>query len=140
MIASASVSAAATVFGLTLMGGLWPFGGDDKPDARDTIGDMRQREYELKRAPIVEDGALFAREQYRIFLELSVNNPELQMEAMRRLGDLNLSAAEEAQFDGVDGGDQAFYAEAAKLYTALLESNPDYVDADRILYQLSRTL
>lgn len=139
MIASASVSAAATVFGLTLMGGLWPFGGDDKPDARDTIGDMRQREYELKRAPIVEDGALFAREQYRIFLELSVNNPELQMEAMRRLGDLNLSAAEEAQFDGVDGGDQAFYAEAAKLYIALLESNPDYVDADRILYQLSRT-
>jgi TolA-binding protein len=139
MIASASISAASMVLGLTLMGGLWPFGGGGKPDARDTIGDLRQHEYELKQAPIVEDGALFAREQYRIFLELSVNNPELQMEAMRRLGDLNLSAAETAQFDGPDGGDQGFYVEATKLYLALLESNPDYVHADRILYQLSRT-
>ena len=139
MIVYASVSAASMVMGLTLMGGFWPFGGGDAPDSRDSIGDLRQREYELKRSPIVEDGALFAREQYRIFLELSVDNPELQMEAMRRLGDLNLSAAEQAQFDGVTGGARAFYAEAAKLYVALLESNPDYVDADRILYQLSRT-
>jgi TolA-binding protein len=139
VIISASTSAASMVLGLTLMGGLWPFGGDEKPDASDTVGDLRQRDYELKRAPIVEDGALFAREQYRIFLELSVDNPELQMEAMRRLGDLNLSAAENAQFEGSDGVDQAFYAEAASLYVALLASNPDYVDADRILYQLSRT-
>jgi TolA-binding protein len=140
VIVSASISAATMVMSVTLMGGLWPFGGSDKPNPGDTISDLSQRQYELKRDPIVEDGALFAREQYRIFLELSVDNPELQMEAMRRLGDLNLSAAEKAQFDGVDGGvDQGFYAEAASLYLALLNSNPDYVAADRILYQLSRT-
>jgi TolA-binding protein len=139
VIVNASISAVSMMLGLTLTGGLWPFGGGDKTDSRDTIGDLRQHDYELKRAPVVDDGALFAREQYRIFLELSVDNPELQMEAMRRLGDLNLSAAEDAQFDGADGGEQVFYAEAAKLYIALLDSNPDYADADRILYQLSRT-
>jgi len=134
----ASAIASSMILSITLMGGLWPFGGDGEPDRRDTIGGLKQRDVELRQAPPVEDAATRAREQYRKFLELSDAHPSLQMEAMRRLGDLNLAAGEEANFEGFDA-DQGFYREAVKLYVALLESNPDYSHADRILYQLART-
>ena len=137
MITLGSVIAVSMVWGVTLMGGLWPFGGDKQPDSRDTIGGLEQRDIEFQDAPTVEDGGSLAREQYRIFLELSAGNPELQTEAMRRLGDLNLAAGEQAQFEGA-GDDQRFYTEAVTMYVALLESNPGYPGADRILYQLAR--
>ena len=126
------------VLGVALSGGLWPFGGDSGPDSQETIGDLEPRDVNLNHAPLVEDGAPLAREQYRKFLAIPDAHPDLRMEALRRLGDLSLAAAERAQFEGAET-DQAYYLEAIRLYIALLESNPDYRDADRILYQLARS-
>jgi len=131
-------AASSLVFGLALMGGLWPFGGDGQPSREATIDSLESQTLELKPAPTIQDASQLARDQYRLFLEVSKDNPELQREAMRRLGDLNLAAGEAEQYDGAISQDSGFYAEAVKLYTLLLESNPDYGDADRILYQLAR--
>ena len=129
----------AAVYGITLMGGLWPFGGDDDaPDGSGTIGALEEREIELKRDPVVPGGAASAREQYRQFLEISRDNPALQMEATRRLGDLNLVAGQDEELDVGPEAAAVYYAEAVQLYTALLESNPGYAGSDKILYQLSR--
>jgi len=131
-------AASSLVFGLALMGGLWPFGGDGQPSREATIDSLESQTLELKPAPTIQDASQLARDQYRLFLEVSKDNPGLQREAMRRLGDLNLAAGEAEQYDGAISQDSGFYAEAVKLYTLLLESNPDYGDADRILYQLAR--
>ena len=57
---------------LTLMGGLWPFGGgDDVVDTGNTIKSLEQKELQLKATPEVVDGATLAREQYREFLKLT---------------------------------------------------------------------
>ena len=93
MSTAAVVVTSSLVWSVTFMGGFWPF-GDAEPDDQTTIGNLEPHEVELVRTPIVEDGAPRAREQYRIFLELSDDYPELQMEAMRRLGDLNRAAGE----------------------------------------------
>ena len=129
----------ATFYGLTLMGGLWPFGGDDDPaKARDSIGQLETREVELKAEPSVTRGAASAREEYRRFLEISQDVPGLRMEAMRRLGDLSLVAGQDEEVEvGADAA-ATYYKEAVQLYTALLEANPDYAGRDKILYQLSR--
>jgi len=134
-----STLAVAAVCGLTLMGGIWPFGGDgDASDARGTIGTLEEREIELKRDPVVPGGEASVRDQYRQFLEISVDNPTLQMEATRRLGDLNLTAGQDQEIDVGPEAAAAYYAEAVQLYRSLLDSNPNYADTDKILYQLSR--
>lgn len=131
--------ALATLYGVTLMGGLWPFGGgDDEADPRGTIGKLEEREIELNTEVVVPGGAATAREQYRQFLEISKGNPAMQLEATRRLGDLNLIAGQDEEIDVSSESAAAYYAEAVQLYTALLESNPGYADTDKILYQLAR--
>ncbi len=126
------------VLGLTVMGGLWPFGGDERADRQDTIRSLEHRELELIPAPEASGSAALAREQYRLFLELSADYPTLQREAMRRLGDLNLEAGETKDLDGVADDAAGFYQQAIALYKALLAENPDYPDRDKILYQLAR--
>ena len=43
-----------TVYGITLMSGLWPFGGDDEPkDTQETIGSLAGREIDLRKTPVV---------------------------------------------------------------------------------------
>ncbi len=130
-------STIALLTSVTLVGGLWPFGdGDESRD--DRIGNLQERDIELKAQPDVADNGALAREQYRLFLDMSADNPALQLEAMRRLGDLNLSAGEDSELDGeIDSGHE-FFAEAVRLYEALLANNPGYAETDRILYQLAR--
>jgi TolA-binding protein len=130
--------ASVTLLGLAVMGGLWPFGGDEKADRQDTIRSLERREPELLATPQASDSAALAREQYRLFLEMSADYPTLQMEAMRRLGDLNLEAGETKDLDGVANDAAAFYQEAIALYKALLAENPNYPDRDKIMYQLAR--
>ncbi|MBT8441858.1 MAG: tetratricopeptide repeat protein, partial [Gammaproteobacteria bacterium] len=60
-----------------------------------------------------------------------------QMEATRRLGDLNLTAGQDQEIDIGPEAATGYYTEAIQLYTALLASNPDYADTDMILYQLA---
>ncbi len=127
-----------TFASLSLAGGLWPFGGGDEPNADARIGGLEEREIEFKAQPDIADSGALAREQYRLFLDMSADNPALRLEAMRRLGDLNLSAGEEQEFDGEPGASDSFFTEAVRLYEALLLSNPGYEDTDKILYQLAR--
>lgn len=123
---------------INLAGGLWPFGDDEEQRARDRIDDLKEREIEFKAQPDIADSGALAREQYRLFLDMSADNPALQLEAMRRLGDLNLSAGEGHELDGNIDSSHAFFAEAVRLYEALLENNPGYEETDKILYQLAR--
>ncbi|MDJ0928022.1 MAG: tetratricopeptide repeat protein [Gammaproteobacteria bacterium] len=125
------------VTSISLCGGLWPFGGGEKEyDEKDTIADLKPRPMEMKRQPDVADGAALARQQYEAFLGVSDGYPGMQLEAMRRLADLNLAAGEEAGMEGLD--DAQFYADAIKLYEQLLIANPDAAERDLILYQLAR--
>ena len=128
----------ATTFGLTMMGGLWPFGHDTGASAEPTIDGLERREVELQQELVVDGAAALAREEYRKFLELSMDNPDLQIEALRRLGDLNLEAGETEEFDGLPEQAENYYQQAVTLYNALLEANPGYPGADRIIYQLAR--
>jgi len=85
------LSTIAALTSISLAGGLWPFGGDGS-HADDRIGGLEEREIEFKAQPDIADSGALAREQYRLFLDMSADNPALQLEAMRRLGDLNLTA------------------------------------------------
>ncbi|UCG71944.1 MAG: tetratricopeptide repeat protein [Chromatiales bacterium] len=123
--------------GLALAGGLWPFGGDnDAPRPNDRISDLKARKLDLQATPAVMDSAQMARQQYRTFLELSEGSPEMQMEAMRRLADLSVAAAEDADMASLI--QEQFVEEAVWLYGELLERNPDHELRDAILYQLAR--
>jgi len=134
-----NVGVLATVYGITLMGGLWPFGSDNRPeDTQATIGSLAAHEIDLQTTPVVPGGAAAARDQYREFLAISKDNPALQREAMRRLGDLNLAAGEDEEIELGPEAAAGYYAEAVQLYTALLAANPDHPDTDKILYQLAR--
>ena len=138
MSASLIAATALTVSSITLAGGLWPFGDNDERSADLRIEDLQEPELELKRDLEIDNGSERAREQYRLLLEMGGVDPALKSEAMRRLGDLNLSAGEQGEMDGDLDGSRAFFAAAVTLYAALLEENPDYADRDRILYQLAR--
>jgi len=128
----------ATLAALSLAGGLWPFGSGDEQKAHDRIGSLKERKIELKAQPDIPDSGALAREQYRLFLDMSIDNPALQLEAMRRLGDLNLSAGEGRELDGDIDSSHVFFSEAIRLYEALLAQNPELEDTDKILYQLAR--
>lgn len=133
-----TVFASAMVIGLTVMGGLWPFGGDERSEGQDNISSLERRDLELIPAPTVSNSAALAREQYRLFLEMSADYPTMQMEAMRRLGDLNLEAGETEEIDGDTVHAAGFYEQAIALYKDLLTENLDYPERDKILYQLAR--
>jgi len=131
-------STIALLTSITLAGGLWPFGAADQQQGRERIGDLDEREIEFKAQPDIADSGALAREQYRLFLDMSVANPALHLEALRRLGDLNLSAGENRELIGDINGSHGFFVEAVRLYEALLADNPGYKDTDMILYQLAR--
>ncbi len=128
----------ALAAGLVLSGGLWPFGGNDEepPRPKGTIADLKGRKLDLRKEPTVTDSALLARQQYRAFLELAEGEPEMQLEAMRRLADLSVEAAENS--DAAGQIEDQFLADAVGLYEQLLERNPDSPLRDAILYQLAR--
>ena len=80
-----------------------------------------------------------ARDNYRAFLDLVSEDPELRAEAMRRLGDLELDASEAEQLaSNIDTLNHASFNNAVQLYQQLLEAYPDYRRNDTVLYQLAR--
>ncbi len=128
---------AVLVTSVALTGGLWPFGDQgDAPDPNDTIADLKGEKLELRDQPSVADSASLARQQYRSFLDAGDGHPALQLEAMRRLADLSVAAAEEADAEGI--ADPAFLNEAIALYEKLLEDPTANAERDALLYQLAR--
>lgn len=106
---------------------------------RDTIESLEGKTVEIRTGRIILDSSDKARDNYRAFLDLVSNDPELRAEAMRRLGDLELEATEAQQLaDNAGNIEFDAYDNAVGLFHALLESYPDYERNDSVLYQLAR--
>jgi TolA-binding protein len=106
---------------------------------KDTIKSLDEKSVEVRPGKLIVNSSDKARENYREFLDLVSDDPELRAEAMRRLADLELEASEAQQLrDNIDALDTAAYESATSLFHQLLEAYPDYRRNDTVLYQLAR--
>ncbi|MGI9234411.1 MAG: tetratricopeptide repeat protein [Woeseiaceae bacterium] len=106
---------------------------------KDTIKSLEKKTVKIRPGNVILDSNDLARDNYRAFLDLVTDDPELRAEAMRRLGDLELESTEADQLaDNIDSLDSAGYDNAVGLYQQLLEAYPDYRRNDTVLYQLAR--
>ncbi len=106
---------------------------------KDTIKSLEKKEVDIRKGKVILGSSNLARENYRAFLDLVSDDPELRAEAMRRLGDLELEATEAEQLiENIDALDNTGYDSAVGLYQQLLEAYPDYRRNDTVLYQLAR--
>ncbi len=105
----------------------------------DTIGSLDGKEVEIRPGKVIVHSKDLARDNYREFLELAVDDPDQRAEAMRRLGDLELDATEEAQLvENIEDMDNSGYNSAVQMYEQLLEEFPNYRRNDTVMYQLGR--
>lgn len=116
-----------------------------------TIKTLTPAEVALEKEVPVEAGRRKAIENYEAFLKRAPNNP-LRVEAMRRLGDIEMDINEDRLAakpdpDAIDpqvkdapppSSAKVDYRHAIKLYQDLLKAYPNYSGNDRVLYQLSR--
>jgi TolA-binding protein len=110
-----------------------------KVKKRDTIKSLEKQSVEIRPGKVIAQSTDLARDNYRAFLDLVSDDPELRAEAMRRLGDLELDATEAAQLAAnLDTLDNTSFNNAVQLYQQLLEAYPDYRRNDTVLYQLAR--
>ena len=65
-----------------------------------TIESLEDQTVEVRPGKVIIHSTELARDNYKAFLELSTEDPDQRAEAMRRLGDLELDATEEAQLSG----------------------------------------
>jgi cellulose synthase operon protein C len=110
----------------------------EKKQATGTIKDLEDREIQVSRDPPTNVQPQQAIDQYKRFLELQSDNPQMRAEAMRRLGDLQLEVDEGARAAGDPSFQSLETKEAIKLYEGLLASYPNYERNDTVMYQLSR--
>ena len=110
-----------------------------QPEARDPVGHLDGQSIETPPGNPDAETIDQARENYREILDLASNDPALHVEVLRRLGDLELDAAEASQLDAnAETLDLSGFDNAVELYQQLLESYPDYRRNDTVLYQLAR--
>lgn len=108
-------------------------------DERGTIASLEGRTVEVKPGGVIAGSNEKARENYRGFLDLVSDDPSLRAEAMRRLADLELEAAEATQLSSnIDALGPSGFDDAVSLFQRLLETYPDYRRNDAVLYQLAR--
>jgi TolA-binding protein len=111
----------------------------DKIKKRDTIASLEGKRVEVRPGSIIVDSTDKAIDNYRAFLDLVSDDPELRAEAMRRLGDLELEATESEQLaSNIEDLDYNLNDSAVGLFHQLLEAYPDYRRNDSVLYQLAR--
>jgi TolA-binding protein len=104
-----------------------------------TLKDLKSRKVNVEPQAATTATPEQAAEAYRRFLELQNANPQLRVEAMRRLGDLNVEANENAlATTETEKVDSKTLNESIELYESLLKAYPQYPNADAVLYQLSR--
>jgi tetratricopeptide (TPR) repeat protein len=105
----------------------------------ETVGDLRKKAAPIQVGPAQPVDAAKVREAYRRFLELKAGDPQMRAEALRRLADLELEAADAERGDGTApaGGVEQTRA-AILLYERLLVEAPDHPRLDSALYQLGR--
>lgn len=115
-----------------------PFNAVNAAD-EDTIKSLEKKKVNIRPGKVILGSSSLARDNYRAFLDLVSDDPELRAEAMRRLGDLELEATEAQQLvENIDALDETEYNNAVGLYQQLLEAYPDYRRNDTVLYQLAR--
>jgi len=111
----------------------------DRVKEKDTIKSLEKKQVEIRTGKVILGSSSLARDNYRAFLDLVSDDPELRAEAMRRLGDLELEATEAEQLvENIDSLNNTGYNNAVGLYQQLLEAYPDYRRNDTVLYQLAR--
>jgi len=95
----------------------------DKIKKRDTIASLERKTVEVRPGSIILNSTDKAIDNYRAFLDLVSDDPELRAEAMRRLGDLELEATETQQLaTNIEGLDYALNDSAVGLFHQLLEA------------------
>jgi TolA-binding protein len=105
----------------------------------DTIKSLENKTIEVRPGKVIVESTEMAKENYRAFLDLVSDDPDLRAEAMRRLGDLELEEIEAEQLAAnVESLDSSKYESAVSLFHQLLEAYPDYRRNDTVLYQLAR--
>jgi len=108
-------------------------------EQKETIKSLENKSFEVRPGNLIVNSTTKARDNYRAFLDLVSEDPELRAEAMRRLGDLELDASEAEQLsENIDALDSVAYESAVSLFHQLLETYPDYRRNDTVLYQLGR--
>ena len=106
---------------------------------KDTIKSLEKKTVKIRPGNVILDSSDLARDNYRAFLDLVTDDPELRAEAMRRLGDLELESTEADQLaENIESLESTGYDNAVNLYQQLLEAYPDYRRNDTVLYQLAR--
>jgi len=127
------MKARATLLALILAASHSADGGSPEPTLKD-LGAARVRPGEQ-----VQPDPDRARQLYRDLLEMGADDPRLQTEALRRLGDMEMELGDvlRGEVPGAAAG-AAETRTAIELYSRLLDSHPDYDRADVVLYQLGR--
>ncbi|MGB5580643.1 MAG: tetratricopeptide repeat protein [Woeseia sp.] len=124
------------LLGLLLVAGPQTSFAQKKPP---TIKSLNKRSVDVRPGRAIADSNYKARDNYRAFLDLVSDDPELRAEAMRRLADLELESTEAEQLtqnvDQLRGGG---FESSVSLFKTLLETYPDYRRNDTVLYQLAR--
>ncbi|HNP36726.1 MAG TPA: tetratricopeptide repeat protein [Woeseiaceae bacterium] len=110
-----------------------------KSKEEETIKSLENQRIEVRPGNVIINSSDLARDNYREFLDLVSDDPDLRAEAMRRLGDLELEAGEADELaENIEAVESQGYDNAVDLYQQLLESYPDYQRNDTVLYQLAR--
>jgi TolA-binding protein len=129
----------ATLLQLLMFGWLFSPFSDDPFQDQETIGELEDREAVIPEAKSPDATSEAALEYYRQYLAVPGGDPDVRMEAMRRMGDLNIKAGENAQFDDpAYAADMAYHSDAILMYEQLLLNQDGYAKTDLVLYQLSR--
>jgi tetratricopeptide (TPR) repeat protein len=105
-----------------------------------TLADLATRSAPVRPdEPVVADVGLAAR-SYEEFLQIPETDPALRAQALRRLGDLRLTEAENlrAQDGATSERATAVAREAIAAYERLLAEQPQGADTDVAIYQLAR--
>jgi tetratricopeptide (TPR) repeat protein len=110
-----------------------------KVKEKETIKSLENKRIEVRPGNAIVNSSDLARDNYRQFLDLVSDDPELSAEAMRRLADLELEASEADELaENMEEIGSSNYDNAVDLYQQLLQSYPDYDRNDTVLYQLAR--
>lgn len=111
----------------------------DKHEEEPTIGSLQERPFAVPVEDTNTTDRQNALQQYREYLALPDVDPEMKLEALRRLGDLSLEEGESQTLENSEYAEEmAYHQDAIRLYEHLLERYDSYQKADKVLYQLAR--
>ena len=114
-------------------------GNRDRLEDEVTIGSLERRVVEIPAADAPVRDSRAAIEQYKEYLALPETDPALQLEALRRLGDLSLEVGETENIDNPAYLDaMVYHTDAIRIYEQWLSRYNGLGKADKVLYQLSR--